>query len=283
MKKGTSKAIWLIVEIVLVIIAIILIAHVMGILNNWSESKSTAGTAAILTESINRVSEVADPNYKETVEIWMPQSDVGSVISRFGSNIPYLNKALGTGLDPKWVIYYGDGINAKYIVSRAAGDALDYIEVIEKEIDWDYYPRVCGKNDGKVCFGFFEREIKAKDSVLELKNPEMIKKFWILSPCKANVTVYYDETEGKVDFCYNEPPGGFGDWEYYCNGEMDGASQIWDNIDEFLTGGTFGTIIDWMSDKLGLSREIIQDGWPEDDWSVFSEFGDRGDTQHRCS
>ena len=244
MKKGSiTKAIWTIIEIVMIIVAIVIIAKLAGIIGDWSEARATSASAAMLSEAIEKVCK--DHTHEETVEIWMPQSDVSSWKRTIGRSILIWSKLIGTGVDPKWVIYYGDGISSKYIVSRVGGEALDLVQLITEAGGWDSFIRECPTEDRTICYGFFERDLQPKYSNLKIPSDCNVDKFWILSPCYANVTVYYDQSKGKVTFCYKtwiDP----NNKKNYCHGKVNEAGSIFDNLDSL-----FGNSLSQITKLLG--------------------------------
>lgn len=259
--KGISgRILFVILEVIVLIVAVVLVVKVAGMANDWSESNAVAGSAYKLTEAINRVSEERDPNYNETVTIRVPQSGVG--ISEAGGSIPVVGSLLGGGADPKWVIYYGnyehgrgDSDTLIHILARAGGDALDAVEVVGGALTEDHYIRDCERSKGKVCYGFFERDIRPEASNLKLEHPGMVEDFWILSPCHANITVYYSGGSfPQVELCYKDDtkPG----YDYnYCHGS-------------YL--GTWGQVGDLLSIFTGGLGGSLNTGWPSDEYTIWN-------------
>ena len=267
MKKGSiTRAMWTIIEIVFIVIAIIMVIKVTSVINNWSEARATAGSAALLTDAINDVCNHRDPSYTRTVMIRMPQ-DVNGFVSKIGEHTWFSSLILGGGIDPKWVIYYGDKIDASVIAAQAAGDALDSIEVVEHKFNWDHYPRVCPEKDHTICYGFFERDLQPKYSNLKVPPDCKVHKFWILSPCYANVTVYYDDVNNEVNFCYK------GKILNYCYGNVGLSGSIWETADK-ASGRAFSALINTVAKTLHISEDnVLKHGWPDPDYSVLCGHG----------
>ena len=271
MKKGSiTRAIWTIIEIVFIVIALLVIIKTVGVISNWSEARATSGSAALLADAITDVCNRRDPSYTRTVMIRMPQ-DVNGFVSKIGEHTWFSSLILGSGLDPKWVIYYGDKIDASVIAAQAAGDALDSIEVVEHKFNWDHYPRKCPEEDHTICYGFFERDLQPKYSNLKVPPDCKIHKFWILSPCYANVTVYYDDVNNEVNFCYSSwknPDDG-----NYCHGDSGLGGSIWETADK-ASGGALSALINTVANALHISKDnVLKHGWPYPDYSVLCGHG----------
>lgn len=286
MKKGSlTHAIWTIIEIVFIIVAVVIIIRITGVLNDWSEARANAGSAALLSDAINDVCnhKDIDPNYKRTVQIWMPQSNVDSFLTKISTHIPITTPFIGGGIDPKWVIYYGDGVDAKEMSSEAGGEALDIAEIVGQKLNWDHFPRECSNDDHTICYGFFERDLKPQDSNLKIPRGCNVTKFWIMSPCYANVTVYYDGSE--VNFCYKSWKGPDRKTNY-CYGYNPPEGTFWNKINDFLGKLPSGLItLNRLTPPILKNAgygNLIKEGWPYPDYSVFKRYNQNKLVQKIC-
>ena len=186
-KKGFEIASWTFIEIVLVCIVAVVVGYLIyHNLNAVSESSNVQKNARLLTEAINKVYERCDKENicsqenNETVEIRLPQKKVGINMFSFHT---------GWGDDTHWLLYFG--YKGSEIDNELGGQSQ-----IGKLGDY------CNH---KICSGFYERKIKEEEMPYEyLSGASNVTPFWFVSPCYANVTVYY--SSGKINLCFKDFP-----------------------------------------------------------------------------
>jgi len=183
MRKGITTWLTIFLSVAVGLILLVVIWNSAGASRLLSEGAGTTGSAVDLGNAIRSVYQCAeesdDPeeDCKEFVNISMPQAVKNTLLPE------------GTWYDPKWLIYYS-GTNHKKgdIVPIDKGEDLikGVMHVLnDKCPDGICYGMVVMSNNDKIPL---EKEILNK-----------LEPFWLLSPCGAEVKVYYKD--GKIKIC----------------------------------------------------------------------------------
>ncbi len=189
MKKGITSWLTIFLSVAIGLILLVVMWNSVGESRVLSEGAGTTGSAVDLGNAIRSVYQCAeesdDPeeDCKEFVNISMPQH-----LSTYWKFAGKPIKWMSVENDPKWIIYYGD--------DHKKGN----IDVIDKEIDksTDIVHILDDKCPDGICYGMVEMSNNDKIP-LEKEILDKLEPFWLLSPCGAEVKVYYDN--GKIKIC----------------------------------------------------------------------------------
>ena len=221
-----------------------------------SEGAATTGSALRLGDAIKGVYQCVQEEESKTnghpedceekVNITMPQQlTKGITYYVHGGDYSY-------GNDPKWIIYH----------SREKGGEKGSIGIILYEITFtDVQHVVYDKCPNGICYGMVEMSNNDKvefDKDLSGK----VEPFWLLSPCGAEVKVYYDKTKDKIKICKIRNLGkkdGFTSDKNFC----------WNNDPVDLGGTIIKSTIRLFEGPFGITSEPVDTNWPEKskDWS----------------